>query len=392
MESRKFFGCRIAQRGRGDSVEFVVFITSVKDVLNWAGVKRVGKHEKGTQRIVTPSRVRAIKRFIASDKKNTIPVGVIVAFEQGKAFFSSLQEQIDANFVGIDSRNGVVDKMDWGVLSFDYKTELPDYQKPALIVDGQHRVFGMASISEEDLPVLVVALIEATPEEQAFQFVVINNKAAKVPTDNVKAIIASFDEPNLQQRLLNAGVSYGNVSSILKDINEDINSPFYQLLIWPLSKDNKGEVQLTTIETCLRYIRDAFRVEEEETRKEVFLAVWRAVTRKYDNLWKKNEKFMSKVNLIALNDCIVDRLAYAWEGDLVDIYKPETIENQTIIALNAIPSEFWFRDWNYAIQDNNVVRKIIKDDLNVIIKNAKRKLNWDADLKSINTENEDNNF
>jgi len=368
----------------------VVFVANTHDAMKWAGVRRVGEHEKGTQRIITPSRVRAIKRFLSSNVKNTIPVGVVIAFGVNTAKFSSMQSDIDICFPKTDTTNGVTDRMDWGVLSFEFNEDADSHERHALIVDGQHRILGMSEVSDENIPVLIVALIEASLEEQAFQFVVINNKAAKVPTDNVKALLASFDEPALQKRLLGAGVSYGNVSSVLKDVNEQEGSPFKGLLIWPLSDKEEGSVQLTTIETCLRSIREAFRMnEEEDTRKETFLAIWRATSRKFDDLWQKNDKFMSKVNLIALNDYIVDRLVYAWEGDLLDINQPERVEAQTESILGSIPSDFWLRDWNYGIQDNTVVRKALKDDLNAISKNVRRKDKWDRDLKTVSASNED---
>lgn len=63
-----------------------------------------------------------------------------------------------------------------------------------LIVDGQHRLHGISEFLYEDLPVLVVCMVDASVQEQAFQFIVINNKAVRVPTDNVKAIIAHLDD------------------------------------------------------------------------------------------------------------------------------------------------------------------------------------------------------
>ena len=390
MESRTYFGCRVAQRGRGNSVEFVVFVANTNDVIKWSGIRRVGEHEKGTQRIITPSRVRAIARFLSSNNENTIPVGVVIAFGVNTAKFSTMQTSINECFPQIDTTNGVTDKIDWGTLSFQFDENALPHERPALIVDGQHRILGMSEVTSENVPVLIVALIEASLEEQAFQFVVINNKAAKVPTDNVKALLASFDEPALQHRLLDAGVSYGNISSVLKDVNEQKGSPFKGLLIWPLSNKEQGVIQLTTIETCLRVIREAFRMnDEEDTKKETLLAIWRAASRKFSDLWLKNKKFMSKVNLIALNDYIVDRLVYAWEGDLLDINQPDRVEAQTENILGSIPSDFWLRDWNYGIQDNTVVRKALKDDLNAISRNVRKKDNWDKDLKTVISSEED---
>jgi DGQHR domain-containing protein len=314
MTSRKYFGCRVSQRGKDNSVDFFVFVVSAKDIIKWAGIKRVGSHKKGTQRILKESRVRAIQRFLSADVKNTIPVSVVIAFGKSSARFTSLQKTLVTCTDKVDTLNNVTDKVEWGVLSFKFKENAAEHLRPALIVDGQHRLKGIAGLTEE-VPVLVVALINASPEEQAFQFVVINNKAAKVPTDNVKAIIASINEQDLQERLLNAGVSYGDISATLKDINDQKTSPFYQLLDWPLNKGQKL-VQLTTIEACLRYIRNQFPglEEDEDTLKDIFTLIWNGIKERYKDLWIVNEKFMSKVNITALNEFVTDRLAFAWEG------------------------------------------------------------------------------
>ncbi len=382
---RNYFGCKISQRGAGNSVEFFVFILLAKDIMQWAGIKRVGEQEKGTQRIIKGTKIKAIQKFLNVDHKNTIPVSVVVAFGPDSASFTSTQQNITSCFPGTDTQNGVAEKVDWGTLSFEFEEQTEEHLRPALIVDGQHRLKAIADLYE-DIPILVIALIDASPEEQAFQFVVINNKAAKVPTDNVKAIIASINEQDLQNRLLSAGVSYGNISATLNDIDNQESSPFYHLLDWPLGKTDKTDkmlVKLTTIEVCLRYIRNQFVVLEEDEEKEIFLAIWRAVKTKYNDLWETNEKFMSKVNIDALNEFVTDRLTYAWEGDVVDIYAPSEVEKQTSIILGSIPQDFWVEDWKYKLQDNTVMRNYIKEDLRTISQNIKAGNTWRESLKLI---------
>jgi DGQHR domain-containing protein len=386
MASREYFGCKVAQRGVGNSVEFMVFVVRTKDIMEWAGIRRVGEHEKGTQRIFKEARARAIKRFLERDKRNTIPVSVLVAFDPGAASFTSLQDEMVNCFAETDIQNSVGDKLEWGILSFDFAEGLDEHQRPALIVDGQHRLRGTDQLQDEDVPILVAAIIAASPEEQAFQFVVINSKAAKVPTDNVKDIVASqIDESNLQARLLEAGVNYGNVSSTLKDINDEEASPFYHLLDWPLNKDGQKKVQLTTIEACLRYIKNQFPIleEDEDTLKEIFMSLWRSVKVRYAQLWTANDKFMSKVNITALNEFVAERLAYAWEGNLVDIFDTEQVEAQTKNILSLIPDDFWEHEWLYKIQDNAVVRKTIKEDLRTISQNTRARNSWHEGLKLI---------
>lgn len=388
--TKNYFCCKIAQRGQGQSVEFALFVVGVKDIAQWAGVRRVGEHEKGTQRILKGSRTRAIKRFLAASNKNTIPVSILIAFDYGIAKFESLQSQIDKCLDNRDATNGKEDNVNWGILSFTFEEGLEEIRKPALIVDGQHRLKGMDLLENEDIPIIVAALIDATPEEQAFQFVVINNKAAKVPTDNVKAIIASqIDETALQERLLAAGVNYGNISAALRDINEDPSSPFYMLLDWPLNiTASRRIIQLTTIEACLRSIRNSFAglEDDDDTQKEIFYSIWDAIKNTYSDLWITNEKFMSKVNITALNEFISERLAFAWEGGTLNLDESAQISALTRNILSLIPQAFWQIDWIYKLQDNSVVRETIKEDLKKISQNTRIHKDWNENLKLVGGE------
>lgn len=59
------------------------------------------------------------------------------------------------------------------------------------------------SVLAFDVKVPVSLFLQAPPLERAFQFITINNKSSKVPTNNIKACIANFDEfeINLKERL-----------------------------------------------------------------------------------------------------------------------------------------------------------------------------------------------
>ena len=378
MISRQYFGCKVAQRGKGTAVEFVVFVAHAKDVAQWTGVRRVGEHIKGTQRILKTARAKAIQRFFSSDRTNIIPGSILIAFDEHAATFISLQERMEACISDLDICNNIEDKVEWGTLQFSFDENVSEHLRPAFIVDGQHRIRGMADLPRTDLPIMVAALLNASHEEQAFQFVVINNKSAKVPTDNLKAIISQFDEDKLRDRLLNAGVNYGDVSAILKDIDSQDESPFKGLLDWPLhplNHNSRQKVKLTTIEACLDYIAARLPVfeDDEDTKKEVFYAIWRAIAGYFSGLWLSNDKFMTKVNINALNEFVVDGITYAWMGNIVDVFDVASVEAQTKNIIKMIPDEFWTRPWSEAvrIQDNSVIRGLIKDELGMVSQNVR---------------------
>lgn len=167
----------------------------------------------------------------------------------------------------------------------------------------------MQALAGENMPVLIVALLDADVQEQAFQFIVINNKAVRVPTDNVKAIIAEIDEKRLSQRLQAAGVRYGEISPILYELNILDASPFKDLLDWDLNRGGTRIVPLTAIEQALRYMRAEFTMldEDEDSLLDIFCAVWRGIKAAFPGLWAKDNKLMKKV---CLNDDVGVRGMY----------------------------------------------------------------------------------
>jgi DGQHR domain-containing protein len=306
-----------------------------------------------------------------------------LAFEPGVATFTSYLERLEECFRNHDLENGCDQQIDWGLLQFEFDVQAPEHLRPALIVDGQHRLHGISEFPDEDIPVLVVCMVDASVQEQAFQFIVINNKAVRVPTDNVKAIIAHLDEEQLQSRLLQAGVNYGNMSPVLRDVNDLDTSPFQNLLDWPYNKKGVKLVPISAIEQAIRYMKVLFDFmgDDEDSLLEVFLAVWRAVHANYPDLWGRENPFMTKVNINAVNEFIMDRLKVTWELGIVDIFSTEAIERQVIGILKLIPQIFWETPWSIKIQDNANVRGLIKSDLETLAQNVKLRRNWSEDLK-----------
>jgi len=383
METRQYFGWRLTQRTDPNTVPLFVFYARAKDIHQWAGIRRIADFAEGTQRLLRPARQHAITRFLKADPVNTIPNSILVAFEPNRVAFTPLGEKIAACIPEVDFLNGCHDRLDWGFLEFSFESDEPEHLRAAVIVDGQHRLYGMADFAEEDLPILVVSLVDADIQEQAFQFIVINNKAVRVPTDNVKAIIADLDEDRLQARLLKAGVSYGEISPVLRDINDLESSPFQYLLKWPYNRDGTTLVPLTAIEQALRYMRSVFSFleEDEDSLVAFFCAIWRAIKANYPDLWGIENTFMKKVNINALNEYIVERLKFAWELNLLDIFDSDSVERQVLSILELLPQIFWEADWSISIQDNANVRRMIKEDLTKLAENSRLRHQWNEDLE-----------
>ncbi|HKQ05753.1 MAG TPA: DGQHR domain-containing protein [Blastocatellia bacterium] len=403
-EKRCFFGFRVKQRVDTDTVSFFVFFARAKDIKQWTGIKRSAEFPEGIQRILRPSRKKAITRFLASNPMNTIPNNILLAFEPTKTRFGSLTNKMHKCIPKKDILNKCKGQLDWGFLEFSFNPDEEEHLRPALIVDGQHRLYGISAYNEEDLPLLVVSLIDAPLQEQAFQFIVINSKAVRVQADNAKAIIADLSqdvEDELRKRLLNSGVKYGDQTPLLITINDLPTSPFQKLLKWSYNREGIHLVELTTIEQATSHIRALFArylEDDEDSLIEIFCAIWRAVKASYPELWGKEKlegetnKFMTKVNINALNEFIADRLKIAHEmGFLKNIFESKEVENIVSNVFSSIPKEFWEAKWKkeIKIQDNANVRRMIKEDLETLMENTKLKRQWNEDLKLTEDATED---
>jgi DGQHR domain-containing protein len=390
MDHRHYFGCKINQRIAMETIAFFVFTARVKDVKNWVGVKRSREYSEGTQRILREGRKKAIVRFLAKEAINTIPNNILLAFEPEVAHFRSTDEAIRNCCEGADIKNGCTEQIEWGFLEFSFEENLPENLKPALIVDGQHRFFGMVGYEQENLPAIFVCLLDAPLNEQAFQFIVINSKAVKVPVDNAKAIIEGVDDELLRDRLLRSGVSYANISPLLSEVNDLPNSPFRDMLDWDYNRNGPKVFTLTTIEQCLRYNESifAFLGDDEDSRLELFFSIWNAVRhyfpQYFENITEENKeqnKFIKKVNINALNEFLTERLKKAWEFELVTLFNSSDVEKCIGEILEKINPQFWQYQWTIVIQDNSNVRKLIKLDLEAMIQNHNLGRSWADDLE-----------
>jgi len=380
---KEYLGFKVKQRQAEQALSLFTFCASARDLMNWVGVRRNAEHEGGAQRYLAKTRVNAITRFLKVDEINTIPNSILIAFDRGIASFKSLENSLPAP----------MEAGELGLLSFDYDESTLDSEKPALIVDGQHRLYGIAEYDQEDIPLIVVALLDAAPIEQAFQFIVINKKAKSVETDTAKSILADFIKGD-QQTLLNERLQKVRIvyekTSLAQFIDDDPLSPFYQIINFPhLQTDsNNGKredlkVKDSTIENCLQYIRNRFEsllINDDDSLIILFLSIWDFVAHYYPDLWRKNSQFMSSVNLAVLNKFLTDKIAFAWSIDLIDT--PLNLEQTTLVlqrSLVHIPQLFWEYDWG-RVEDNRHYRKILEESLQEIDMNIRTGQKWNQNL------------
>ena len=157
---------------------------------------------------------------------------------------------------GFIDRNGIDD----GELS-DLLASMEALCRPALVVDGQHRLVGAASL-DSDIIIPVVALTESTWMQQVYQFVVINEKAAKVDSELLNDIFASSLTPIEQTEMRK------NFSQVRVDIEQRIagvlagrefDSPFYRMVTLNLPKPPASESNAYVSQKIIQSLIDGGR-------------------------------------------------------------------------------------------------------------------------------------
>ena len=136
--------------------------------------------------------------------------------------------------------------------------------KIGVVIDGQHRLLGMKDL-DPSLHVNVVALLTGDLNEAAFQFLVINNKASKVPTDHIKALLAEHQDMRLQERLLSARLSINNRYEFVATADNDLESPFRNEIDWPTNRTGMHLVKPAAIKTAVRDIQE-HKIRSSRTR------------------------------------------------------------------------------------------------------------------------------
>lgn len=391
MSNLSYFGASISQRVSASCPRFFAFYAKTSEIVKWAGVKRTAEHEGGIQRVIKPARRAAVRRFLSADTKNTLPGCIIIGFKEGSIAYTECNIEN-----GGDLRNRCAGDLKYGQVSINFDDtldpELDSHRMPGLIVDGQHRLKGCGDFDREDIPLLVVAIINSTSEEEAFQFIVINQKASKVQTTNIKSIIADLDtvEASLSNRLEASGIRYGESTPTLLRLNSDSDSPFFNMLDWELNDRNPAAsriISISAIETCIKQLQNSFEglLEDRDSADAVFIDVWSTLKTLYPELWNGDEgnKFLSKVNILAISEYVTHDLLMKWAVNTVDPLEAEELKTYIVALFKPIPSIFWTSEWSIRIQDNANVRKLIQSDIETIIVNNKIGVAWNRKLKLV---------
>lgn len=365
---RKFtyYALRYAQRGTHDAPGFILFHAPASEIVEWADVDRLEPDNRsGAQRPLRELKVKKVARFLDADARNTIPTAIVVALDDDAVEFSSHK---DGNNHGEHGRLTI--RMKRG-------------SKPGLIIDGQHRAFGVAKHSGMH-HLNVVAFIGGDDAERAFQFVVINNSATRVTKDHIRALNLSFKPEMLNNRLVkSAGLSLGMGDAKYEDFQYiDSIAPFKGLLQWPTNKN--GFVAPNAIESALGATKDrAALLGIEDLERDFFLAIWSRVKHHFSDAWHEDtddrpSHLLQKVAIWALTVYLLDSLeaAQRMSDSPLDFADDETLRKSVERALKRIPTEFWTTTWRAKELDTSQGRQLLLESLKTIDSNVRFDRPW----------------
>ena len=190
---------------------FYSFVTTPDHLLKIAFVNhRALDDPKGIptyQRLIQKSRIKQIEQFIQSG--GYFPTNILINFTHNLEFQSSKKDK-DAN-------------IEFGMLN------LPPKYKTAWIIDGQHRLYGYANLSEEERnqKVFVIAFERLPKDKEAELFVTINHEQKSVPRNLLDDL-----EGDLKWGSSKPNERIGSIGArVVKNINSDIGEPFYGRLV-----------------------------------------------------------------------------------------------------------------------------------------------------------------
>ena len=355
------------------AIHFAVFVSDAKKVVNWAHADDIRIDRGNVQRALVESRWRQVGKFFQTSPNNVIPTSVTIAFDEALQRVATVAE-LEAGAVGYH-----IEEMSDGLIRLTFPDTVVDN---SFVIDGQHRLHGMSQI-ENEVKIPVCLFLSLPKLERAFQFVVINNKSHKVPTDNLAALIANFEqikEP-LRERLTSASITTAKFATAVDVLNENSESPFYKMVDWVNNRfiDRNPQVQPSALDASLKAIVRAFpeTKEDEADALLVLNAIWHKIFGHYGVNHQNAAAYpnlMLKASIQTLSEMIVEKLRSDFDPAFSN--EPVTASNGAnagVIAKNLVtglPVEFWTESWKLKSLDTSGGRDLIERD----IREVKRKL------------------
>jgi DGQHR domain-containing protein len=356
----KYKGLLIYQRPDPQALPLFVFAAPASEILSWARILRTADVPGAAQRLENAAHIKSIRSYVAAAAFNIIPTSVTLAVDAGRfklpGSVPKAAKQSDPIVTELTVQDPRSNK---------------DEDKPAFVIDGQHRLRALSEFDEE-MPVLSTIILGASKLERALNFVVINNKAKRVASDLVRAIVAELqgpDQERLKERLVAVGLTLGSYPSALEVLGRNPDSPFCKLIDWDINRDGTKRIKPQALENSLRIILGNLQAPDRldiDDAVELLSAMWHGVIGAWGRTkpaWShENSKLVDKAGLVAVTEFLVERLNLKMEEGF-DISDPEAVQKFCKGVMSSVPADFWILPWNKKELDTSAGRSLIKQSL-----------------------------
>lgn len=242
--------------------------------ISYAAVRRQDNEEGAVQRILNQSRIISIKNFALQN--GIFPASIVLNW----------------NSDPINTENNQI--------------EIPDEERIAQIIDGQHRVAGIRAAIEENpeisnlqLPVAIYENLNTT--ECANIFLSINTEQRPVPRSLVFDLYGIANEELIDPSAYRA-----------RDIAMALNmedAPYSELIKLPNSPRQKGGIALSTAVSAIKPLIEPKGLFEQvgatslETQTTIFKNFFEAISEKYGDKWQdRNNAFIYAAGFVGAVD------------------------------------------------------------------------------------------
>jgi len=353
------------QRPDGGGPQLAMFIAPAGEVSTWSTVDPLGPDNRmAPQREPQPARIASIARFFQSDGRNTIPTAIVIGLKE----------------------HYLLDEQDGGTARLTISNGAAGDLKPALVIDGQHRLRGMAA-ADQGMSVPIVAVLGADDLEMAFQFLVINNKSARVPRDHIRALALNYGEEELRERLKSARLTLDPNLASVGVLDEAAESPFAGMISWLNNPAEDRIIVPAAIEAMAAEAKSMgfSEFEDPDTLNAYLMAVWSEVKLQWPELFAASSRLLNKVGLTCMTHYIT-RTIKAWGRNphlrgAVNVGDPDKVRSNTRDILASLTPLFFQAEWKSTSYDTRAGRQLVLDDLETMSSNI---LNGDAWFEDLN--------
>ena len=203
------------------TIDIYTFPMTVNDLakISYVAVRGRDKEEGAVQRVLNKKRISSIKQYVLD----------------GNMFVNSF-------VINWNDENYVPEIIDDQII-------IPLVDSVAQLIDGQHRLEGLKEAVKVDESInnktlLVSMVIGLKTKEAAKIFININSEQKPVP----KSLI--FDLYGVTEDDKNFAITRSG--DIAKELNENVDSPFYNLIKYPGNPRGKGKIDLSTVVSVLK--------------------------------------------------------------------------------------------------------------------------------------------